>query len=291
MSSEPHNHFPEPAILNYLGLPATYSPSPSTEPIPFLRAHFHQLPPHLQTQFSAVTDPKQRTVIPTIRNRRLKYTQTAPRELQFLLARNAWPELWPVRERHGIEEGRDEREWVEKEFLQGQKGHVGKLGGLLGDYEEEREADRVRVLMRRRALAGDDDDFIPEEDSDEEGGSQPALEEEPLEEQKASFERLVRERFIYGLLEVRLVHVRFFEAEHCIASRLTMTPLIGMSLSMWKTGKRKSGGLMRIRTPLAPFLEPRNLIVSRFQCHLSSRVENKSFVTVTSAPRTRLDRP
>src|SRR5271154_4334961 len=80
MSSE-NVPFPELAILTYLDLPATYSPSPSSDPITFLRSHLHQIPPHLQHHFSAITDPKQRTLVPNIRNRRLKYTQSAPCEL------------------------------------------------------------------------------------------------------------------------------------------------------------------------------------------------------------------
>jgi hypothetical protein len=200
--------FPQSEILAYLGLPATYSPAPHGDPILFLRMHLYQLPPHLQVHFSTLTTPKQRTLIPTIRNRRLKYTLSAPPELQFPVARNTWPELWAGRERPGVEEGQEEKEWVEKGFLEGGKVHVGKLGNLLREYEEEREGQRVRELRRARsaATAGEEADFVPEEDTDSDLDEIPAsteVEESP-EEAKASFERLVRERFIYGLLEVRL---------------------------------------------------------------------------------------
>lgn len=99
-------------------------------------------------------------------------------------------------------------EWAEKGFLDGKKKHVGKLGNLLGGYEEEREAERVREIRRREREI---EESLPEEDEDtddeEEEETAPsqdaqAVEESP-EEMKASFLRLVRERFIYGLLEVR----------------------------------------------------------------------------------------
>jgi hypothetical protein len=94
-----------------------------------------------------------------------------------------------------VEEANEERAWANNDFLQGSTKHVGKLGGLLGGYEEEREAERVRVLRRERAV------FVPEEDesSDEEANN--TAMEEPLEEARASFERQIRERFVYGLLE------------------------------------------------------------------------------------------
>lgn len=105
-----------------------------------------------------------------------------------------------------MEEGQDERDWVQASFLEGSTIHIGKLGALLGDYEEEREAERVRVLRRERAA---ETAFVPEEDSDsdEEEDSlavtpDPADEGMKPEEAKAAFERLVRERFIYGLLDV-----------------------------------------------------------------------------------------
>lgn len=105
-----------------------------------------------------------------------------------------------------MEEGQDEKDWVQSGgFLDGSKKHVGKLGTLLGDYEEEREAERIRVIRRERAA---EREFIPEEDSESDSDSDmndfPVNEEEEVkpEEARASFERLVREQFIYGLLDV-----------------------------------------------------------------------------------------
>jgi len=106
--------------------------------------------------------------------------------------------LWQGRERRGQEEGLEEKEWVEKEFLQGSTKHVGQLGRLLGDFEEEREAERVRALRRTEA------EFEPEEDTDSDEDIQlesAVADEESVEDAKRSFERLVKERFIYGLLE------------------------------------------------------------------------------------------
>ncbi|KIM90959.1 hypothetical protein PILCRDRAFT_1195 [Piloderma croceum F 1598] len=193
--------FTSPPILSYLQLPETYTPSPKESPIDFLQLHIRQLPPHLLLTFSLITNPKQRTTVPTIRNRRLKYTHSNPEELSFVEARSQWPTLWEGRERRGMEEGQDERDWVMNDgFLKGSMKHVGKLGILLGEYEEEREAERVRALRRERAAEAA---FVPEEDSDSEDEDMAHAEEEEVkpEEAKASFERLVREQFIYGLLD------------------------------------------------------------------------------------------
>ncbi|KII94882.1 hypothetical protein PLICRDRAFT_149156 [Plicaturopsis crispa FD-325 SS-3] len=206
MSALPFNKDP---ILSYLGLPREYEPSPETSPVDFLLAHLRELPPHLVSTFTLITSPKQRTIIPTIRNRRLKYTSSDPPELSFTSARRTWPTLWSGRERRGQEEGSEEKAWANSVFLGGLKTHVGKLGGLLGDYEEEREAERIRTIRRERAA---EEAFVPEEDSDSEdsdddppgaqaGSAAIEQEQETEEEAKSAFERLVRERFIYGLLE------------------------------------------------------------------------------------------
>lgn len=193
--------FDETPSLLYLGLPQAYQPSPKNAPIPFLTKHLTQLPPHLSLHFSYITNPKQRAAVPSIRNRRLKYAHNDPPELRFDSARSTWPTLWQGRERRGMEQGNEEKEWVESGFLQGSAKHVGNLGSLLGGYEEEREAERVRILRRERAVIND---FLPEEDESdgEEYTPDSVADDETPEEAKATFERLVRERFIYGLLDV-----------------------------------------------------------------------------------------
>lgn len=194
-------HFDKGPVLKYLGLSLDFAPAPDTDPIAFLNLHLAQLPPDILQQFSLITTPKQRTSIIPIRNRRLRYVNTCPRELGFAIARNTWPELWQGRERSGVEEGDEERRWVQQNFLGGERQHVGKLGNLLGDYEEEREAERVRNLRRSRMPS--EDEFVPEEDSDDDGeGPTYIQEQETIEEAKTLFERRIRERFIYGLLEV-----------------------------------------------------------------------------------------
>ncbi|KAK0490887.1 hypothetical protein IW261DRAFT_1325463 [Armillaria novae-zelandiae] len=200
--------FNERAILSFLGLPLdeSYHPSPTAEPINFLKRHLHHLPPHLVAQFSSVTTPKQRAAIPTVRNRRLKYAESEPTDLSFTAARSTWPTLWEGRERRGIEEGKDEKDWAQQEFLHGSTKHVGKLGDLLGGYEEEREAERVRTIRREETAK---EEFIPEEDesdSDEDESEQVSsalanLEFESEGDQQMYFMRRIKERFIYGLLQ------------------------------------------------------------------------------------------
>ncbi|KAG1833425.1 hypothetical protein EV424DRAFT_1311318, partial [Suillus variegatus] len=193
--------FQDSDILSYLTLPQDYNPLPSVDPIEFLKRHLHELPPNIIQRFSLVTTPKQRTTITEIRNRRLKFTESRPRSLSFAVARNTWPTLWQGRERRGQEEGKEEQEWAKMNFLGGSEQQVGNLAKLLGDMEEEREAERVRFIQRTQA----NDDFVPEEESDSEDENDseyPEIQEpESPQEAQALFERRIRERFIYGLLE------------------------------------------------------------------------------------------
>jgi hypothetical protein len=158
------SHFQDSDILSYLVLPQDYDPLPSVDPIEFLKRHLHKLPPNIIQRFSLVTTPKQRTAITEIRNRRLKFTESRPRSLSFAVARNNWPTLWQGREQRGQEEGKEEQEWAKTSFLGGAEQQVGNLAKLLGDMEEEREAERVRIIRRTQA----NDDFVPEEESDSE---------------------------------------------------------------------------------------------------------------------------
>ena len=103
-----------------------------------------------------------------------------------------------------MEEGQDEKHWAQSGgFMDGCKKHVGKLGTLLGEYEEKREVERIRAIRAAER------EFIPEEDSDSDGDMDYfEVDEEELEPEEArmSFERLVREQFIYGLLDVGIRH-------------------------------------------------------------------------------------
>lgn len=185
----------ESAILSYIGLPLECEPRPSSSPIEFLQKYLHILPPHLIIGFSSVTTPKQRSVIADIRNRRLVYTETRPKQLTFGEARNRWAHLWPGQGRQAQEAAQEEKEWADEGFLGGGAQQVGKLGTLLADYEEEREAERMRQVRRQRTR----EDFVPEEEEDSESELSEA---ESPEEQRATFERQIKELFIYGLLEV-----------------------------------------------------------------------------------------
>jgi hypothetical protein len=189
--------------LQFLGLPSDSQPNPESNPIPFLFQNVRSLPANILLKFSESTTPKERTVIPVIRNRRFKFSESNPRELRFESAITTWPELWKGPVLRGQAEGNDEKKWAEQEFMGGKiKQHVGKLGRLLGDYEEEREAERFRIQRRQQAAV---EPFVPEEDADSDDEDlPPAQEEEPESEQQSqvTFERLVKEKFIYGLLEV-----------------------------------------------------------------------------------------
>lgn len=192
-------------LLKYLGLPSDYMPLPSKEPIEFLKSHLRQLPSGLLQSMSELVSPKQRTIVPTIRNRRLMYIKSDPPAFSYDEARKSWPALWrgPISTtRPGQGEREDEKRWADSSFLKGEKQHVGKLGSLLGEFAEEREAEQARAFRRAAAQ-----DFIPEEDDDSDDGDMSddgdkAIVEETEQESKDNFERLLRERFIYGLLDV-----------------------------------------------------------------------------------------
>lgn len=228
-------------VLLYLGLPSDYSPSPSNEPVSFLSLHIHQLPPELLSVFSALTTARERSTVPAIRNRRFRYTQSKPSELKTSNAKRSWPALWEGPPEPptsvGKDSAREEHDWVERNFLGGsstnssgeKRHHVGKLGSLLGGYEEERELERIRGL-RRDMAAKAAEEFVPEEDesSEEEeeaevpsrmegrsnsGGIPP--QNDSIEEMQGLFDRRVREQFIYGLLQVFLPAVSlWFHADN-----------------------------------------------------------------------------
>lgn len=198
-------------VLKYLGLPTNYEPSPDKETIAFLRLHIQQLPPELLVHFEPITNPIQRTTIPLVRNRRLKYVQSNPQELSLGNAQKFWRTGWLGTEDFGNRdtERKDEKEWADRRFLDGSTKHVGKLGNLLANFEDEREGERVRMLRRERAAAAA---FIPEEDSDSDSDQSFTI--EPEQEQRIIAEdldgpnrqqllqRRIHENFIYGLLQV-----------------------------------------------------------------------------------------
>lgn len=196
--------FDAKAILSYLQLPPNYSPSPAAAPIPFLTKHIRQLPSHLLRLFSTITTPQERTAVLVIRNRRFNFVQSDPTTLRFIPTRQRWPTLWEGPGELGHEQSREEKEWADTAFLGGgHKPFVGKLGALLGEYEEERQMERARLARHAHQ-----DVFVPDEDqSTGSDGDQYSLEPEVPESTQAvqeSFLRRVQERLIYGQLEVFL---------------------------------------------------------------------------------------
>ncbi len=196
------NFFDTNSVLTYLGLPLNYNPSPATAPVPFLTKHLRQLPPHILHWFNSITTPQQRTAVLLIRNRRFNFTQSNPPEFHFPAAMRQWPTLWEEPKPIGQEEAREEKEWADNTFLGGEhQTYVGKLGTLLGGYEEERQSERHRQAKRSRQ-----EDFVPEveESSDDDHDSSSSRPGTPESAQalQESFLRRLRGRFIYGHLKV-----------------------------------------------------------------------------------------
>jgi hypothetical protein len=206
-------------VLKYLGLPSDYEPSPAREPLQFLAKYLRSLPQDLLGLFTSHVNAKERTVLPAIRNRRLRYFESDPPEFSMPIAKFSFAHLWPGAvgnlndvSRQGAKE---EQEWADNEFLGGQRKQVGKLGELLGGYEEERGAERARNLKR---LQREMEESLPEEDEDsddEEDG--PNGREDELSPQQAEelFKRRLKERYIYGLLDVCTV-ITYIYSRHVI---------------------------------------------------------------------------
>lgn len=192
-------------VLKYLGLPQDYQPSPAKAPVDFLKQHLRSLPQDRLVLFSPYVSPKERTTLHTIRNRRLRYFESNPPEFSMPIAKASFASLWPGPIGNDVakEGAKEEQEWADKEFLGGQSKQVGKLGGLLGGYEEEREAERARALRRQQREL---EDSIPEEDEDTDDEEYAKLPEEEMtpREVEELFKRRLKERYIYGLLEVRV---------------------------------------------------------------------------------------
>jgi hypothetical protein len=216
-------------VLKYLSLPGDYTPNPSTEPVPFLLLHLYILPSSILQHFSHLLDPLRRTVLPAIRNRRLAYHTSAPVIFSFPTARNRWVDIWDeiapsaVLEENWRETSKasaqEEKSWAETGFLDGRgvAGQKSRLGKLLGDYEEERvgEIERANRSARLRSMnlrkAGDREaklrgaigsDQEEEELSEGEGDEIYTASTADNQQRKTTFERVLKERFIAGLLNV-----------------------------------------------------------------------------------------
>lgn len=244
MPSTPSVDVDATRILGYLGLPPDYSPSPQTQPVEFLNQYlsvmaFHAHSPHVAF-FSDLLSPRQRTAVKLIKNRRTQYALNSNSSaLRWDEGRNLEPHIWdsmnagvshstaaatssnPPPPRPGADAGDQEREWVESSFIgyrsapasgsagpSTSKGYVGRLGNLLAEYEEEREADRLRTMRRERAAVAamakeTEEEFDSDSDSESTEANDDATaadEQESAEEIRSAFERVLRERFIDGLL-------------------------------------------------------------------------------------------
>lgn len=94
-------------------------------------------------------------------------------------------------------------EWAKGGFLGGFKGHVGKIGEILSEYEEEREAESARTLRRERmAKKAQEESAVQEEEDDSDECGAEAGPEPSDKEKKRAFERLLREQFIAGRVDV-----------------------------------------------------------------------------------------
>ena len=221
-------------FLRYLDLPDDYEPSPIGAPFAFLQQNLHQLPHHLAVQFSSSVPSHERTKLPLVRNRRLQYIASTPgqKAISFPRARARWPMLWEASgtarddsSKPGDFYAAEEREWAKADFLGGQATQVGKLGSLLSEYEAERDADRARQLRRdhsiRQAMMPQLGEEEEDTDDDEEQESEAAAAvanatedaKETVQQHREAFERLVRERLIYGNLEVRRICRRRMSAD------------------------------------------------------------------------------
>lgn len=197
--------------------------------------------------------------MPVIRNRRTQYLQSAPAEFTFEGARKRFPDLWESIARAGggpaprvdvravaREGAEDEKRWAQREFLGGARGQVGKLGTLLGGYEEERVAEQEREKnherVKLREIERETEEEFEESSDEEELDSPPSTED--LAQARETFTRLVKERFIYGLLDVRSLIALNTRILTLILSRVpTTTPLTGTNSGTPLRETMRSAGL------------------------------------------------
>ncbi|KAG9105075.1 hypothetical protein FRC06_000048 [Ceratobasidium sp. 370] len=215
----PSSAFDSAPILKYLSLDADYTPSPSQNPIEFLKRHITQLPPHLLVLFGnhpSVT-PRARASIPAIKNRRCNYAAGEPRGLDPDVLSRTDADIWDLvnEERpqgqiaqrptapEADEDVADERAWANEEFQGGVKGHVGKIGELLAELEGERTRERQRRIRRQaaatRARREETEEEVEESSEEDDDEEEPGARQ--FDAPEKDLRRVVRERFISGLLK------------------------------------------------------------------------------------------
>lgn len=186
-------------------------PPAGSRPLHVLSAHLGALPPSLLSEVGAHTTPRERSQIPAIKARRVLYSTSEVRpELSADEGRRRWPRLW---ERLGGDprayvsgNQRDAADWADRQFMDGQKGFVGKLAGALAEEEEIREWEETRAARVRERDGEGGEEFDESSDEEEEPAPQSSG---PLrsagtgdEDQAAvvkAFEKQLLELFIDGL--------------------------------------------------------------------------------------------
>lgn len=212
-------------LLRYLALDADYTPSPDENPIEFLKRHMSQLPPHLLVLFDTnpKATPRARATVPAIRNRRCNYAATEPKALDPDVLSKSDAAVWDLvnEERAQAltirrppeqqdEDVADERDWASNQFHDGVKVHVGKIGELLAQLEGERKRELERAVRREAvaARAREEETLEEEEESTDEEEPEPSSHTtnrlDPLNPEN-DLRRIIRERFISGLLSVSFI--------------------------------------------------------------------------------------
>ncbi|KAG9105845.1 hypothetical protein FRC07_009081, partial [Ceratobasidium sp. 392] len=99
----------------------------------------------------------------------------------------------------------DERAWADEEFQGGIQGHVGKIGELLAELEGERTRERQRAIRRQAAVARarreETEEEVDESSEEEDDEEEEQVPQSQLDAPEKDLRRVVRERFISGLLK------------------------------------------------------------------------------------------
>lgn len=168
-----------------------------THPLQFLRRNIYTLPPHLLKYFHSVTTPKDRTTIPIVKKRRMNWARSQhsldtftadsgrfrdPSNFEQTLQRDE--KGYHPSFKYAQDAGSSESQWLENESMMSDHAKLGKLAGLLSEYESERDS---RSYTQSKASA------IRNNDSDTLGRS--------IVDGKDAFERLLLENWIDGVDE------------------------------------------------------------------------------------------
>ncbi|TIA72268.1 hypothetical protein E3P77_01820 [Wallemia ichthyophaga] len=179
-------------------------------PLLFLHKNIFFLPPNLLNYFHSVTTPKQRTNIPIIKKRRLNWAKSQQQQSKDTFTTQAGRFRDPSNFEETVQRdslgnhpsfkyahdaGLNESQWLSNNSMMSKHAKLGKLAGLLSEYESERDS-RSYTQSKIAALRKNNSGSLGRSVFDGDDGHVDHLGELTGKE---SFERLLLENWIDGV--------------------------------------------------------------------------------------------